>query len=472
MATAAAIGNFLVALPGQPLNDDASQMLYYGWLMHAHAMLPYRDFVEVNMPGAFLAFRWSGQLFGFDVAGGRLADAAWLALSVTGIVLIVRPAGRRPALFAASALALVHLDPALHLQRESVALPGVLLGAAALLSSMPRPWSAGLAGLGAGYAVAIRPQFVMGLLAFAVWLAWQDRDRAPWRGLLCLAAGASIPLAASAAYLLATGTAGNFGDTVMMDWPAYAASSRGPLDRTWQQMASLPASWTFRSGHALWLLGAAAGLLPSARLPGARAPRATLLALLTAAFLAYPSLGHAYPNHWLPFLSVSIPLAALALVPSGAARSTPAAVAVLLVALVQTTPRALDALPGHRPGDRATSAVAEWLRTRAAAGQAVQPLDWVGGTFALMLESHIPLATRHPEPALAFAFPSPARDRAWNAFVTEFHAVRPALLLCPRWMHEEFATTQTGWIPEVAQLLDGYQVAYATDAHVVYERRP
>jgi hypothetical protein len=480
----AAIASVIIITPIRPVNDDAARLFYLAWTMDALGQLPYVDFLNGHPPLALLAYQWSGKIFGFTLAGARFADLAFTAASLGAIALLVAPAGWWPAAFALGALTLLQGEPAFLLQRETIALPLLLLGLAALASPrIPSAMAAFFAGIGAGVATAVRPQFASAIVAIACWIVWRERTAGRsglvLRQLAWLAAGVALPALATALYLSVTNTWSGFIDVMTEYWPLYARFNYGPLGRTWKQTIGLPAMYAFRSGHLLWLVAAAAGLFVAVRQKPELRQRAVLLAVMVIALAAYPALGHSFPNHWLPFLYVSVALASLALA-SLTRRATAAAVAASLIVLLVSAhqvqlPDALISriVVGVPPGDAGElGMVTRWLRAHGGRALTVQTMGWSDGEFAAMLMAEVRPGTSNPIPMFGFALPS-GLDRAWwQAFVEEFRRRQPAIVICPRWMYSDFTRDRTGSTLDVIALLDGYEPVLMTTHRVLYRRMP
>jgi hypothetical protein len=61
---------------------DAPLMLYVAWMMDAHGAVPYRDILDMNLPGTYFANLLIGRLTGYSELGIRIAD-----LSILGGIL-------------------------------------------------------------------------------------------------------------------------------------------------------------------------------------------------------------------------------------------------------------------------------------------------------------------------------------------------------------------------------------------------
>jgi hypothetical protein len=90
-----------------PMVGDAALIRYLVFLIE-HGWAPYRDFVDINMPGAYLATALGMHLAASADLSWRIFDLGLIALAGVGYFLIARPYSRFAALFAMVLLLLVH----------------------------------------------------------------------------------------------------------------------------------------------------------------------------------------------------------------------------------------------------------------------------------------------------------------------------------------------------------------------------
>ena len=69
-----------------PIVHDVPLMVYAGFLMQEHGLVPYRDFFEMNPPGTLSFNAAYYELFGASPAAFRVAHLSWLAAVLAGIV--------------------------------------------------------------------------------------------------------------------------------------------------------------------------------------------------------------------------------------------------------------------------------------------------------------------------------------------------------------------------------------------------
>jgi hypothetical protein len=194
-----------------PLIWDA-QVFHYGNFLITHGFAPYRDIVDMNMPGAYLIDAFAIKAFGAGDLAWRIFDFALLGSLCLSMIAIAWPYDWFAGLFAGVMFALVHAaeGPANSGQRDEIMTVLIVAGCAFLFASRRhcKPWMMVPFGFSMGMATSVKPTAApLGplLLILALWGS-RTNARAPyvWRGLL----GASIAAAIVAAFLLHYGSAG------------------------------------------------------------------------------------------------------------------------------------------------------------------------------------------------------------------------------------------------------------------------
>jgi hypothetical protein len=220
-----------------PLMHDAALLHYVVFLMdHGHA--PYRDIVEMNMPGAYMA-EWAGiHLLGGGDRGWWIYDSLLALLGTAASAWIAGPRCRSAGVAAGALAYLDHrsVGPSDTGQRDY--LIAVLLLAAfgclfhAVRSRRPAPSHAWIAAFTAlcGLAASVKPPVIAFAVLFVAVVYWRNR-RAPsrYRMLLWSLLGALVPAAAVAIFLARWGVTRDFFATARGLVPWYAALARLPL---------------------------------------------------------------------------------------------------------------------------------------------------------------------------------------------------------------------------------------------------
>ena len=98
---------FIVMTRHWPMVGDAALIRYRIFLLQ-QGWVPYQDFVDINMPGAYLATAIGMHLPGSADVSWRIFDFGLIAIAGAGYYLIARPYSRFAALFATGMLLLVH----------------------------------------------------------------------------------------------------------------------------------------------------------------------------------------------------------------------------------------------------------------------------------------------------------------------------------------------------------------------------
>ncbi|HZD77981.1 MAG TPA: hypothetical protein VE218_13320, partial [Acidobacteriaceae bacterium] len=90
---------FLVMSRQWPMVGDAALLRYTVFLIQ-HGWAPYRDFVDINMPGAYWATAFGMHLADSANVSWRIFDLGLIALTGVSYFVITRPYSRFAALFA------------------------------------------------------------------------------------------------------------------------------------------------------------------------------------------------------------------------------------------------------------------------------------------------------------------------------------------------------------------------------------
>jgi hypothetical protein len=195
-----------------PLVGDAPLMHYVVLLMD-HGKAPYRDIVDINMPGTY-ALEWGAiHLLGPGAAGWRAFDFGLMAACLGAMLLITWPVDWLIGLFAGVLLAAIHLrdGPANSGQRDLMMTTMLLVACAFLFHAVRRQrvWAAVGFGVFAGAATLIKPSGLLFAVAFAALMAWQLRKG--WvRYLAGAVAGFAVPVVVAGWWLVAHGALGDF----------------------------------------------------------------------------------------------------------------------------------------------------------------------------------------------------------------------------------------------------------------------
>jgi hypothetical protein len=216
-----------------PIVGDAPLMHYVAFLLD-HGKVPYREIVDINLPGTY-ALEWGAiHVLGPGAVAWRVFDLGLLAVCLGAMVWMTAARDWLAGFFAGTLFALIHLrDGPTHTGQRDLMMATMLMVATACLFytvRRERVWAAGAFGLFAGAAATIKPSGVMFAVGLGLMLCVGLREsNVDWRKSLGAAlAGFCVPVVAAAVWLAKMGALGAFVET-MRGLAAYHAS----LGRPW-----------------------------------------------------------------------------------------------------------------------------------------------------------------------------------------------------------------------------------------------
>ncbi|HEY6448321.1 MAG TPA: hypothetical protein VIY53_17815 [Acidobacteriaceae bacterium] len=195
-----------------PLVGDAT-LMHYGAFLLDHGFAPYRQIVDINLPGGILTDWTVIHLFGPGALAWRLFDFALIAAAAAAMLLIARPYGWLGGLFAAVFFFALHIHDGVDQtgERDLVLAVLLLLACAAIFAALRRSASdhtpspaatwigAALFGLFSGAATLIKPTaaaWTAGVLILAVITLRRRKQRiAPLIAAACVALCIAVALA-------------------------------------------------------------------------------------------------------------------------------------------------------------------------------------------------------------------------------------------------------------------------------------
>lgn len=221
-----------------PLVGDAA-LMHYGAFLLSHGFAPYRQIVDMNMPGCFLLDWAVIHVFGPGALAWRLFDFFLIALAAAAMLAIAWPYDAFAGVFAACFLFVLHVHDGVDQAGERDLVLAVLLLIAcagifrALRRSGPKAaWLGSLVfGLASGAAVLIKPTalpWTAGMVLLAG-IALRRRRQAVQPHLLAAALGWAVPLAGALVFLLREHALGAFLATLTGLLPYHASIDRKPL---------------------------------------------------------------------------------------------------------------------------------------------------------------------------------------------------------------------------------------------------
>jgi hypothetical protein len=211
-----------------PLVNDPAQIHYVNFLID-NGRAPYRDLIEMNMPGTYLYTNAVSHFLGSGALGWRSFDLLLMGAMVLAMIAIARPYSLAGGIFGAGLFVLYHGrdGPGELGQRDLVIAVLMMIGYAFLFHALRKgkSWPMLLFGLCFGAASTIKPlpvPFFFLLLLMAA-LTLRHRHQPALKPMLFSIAGLLIPAAIVLIFLLREHSLGAFVYTVRDLLPYYAS---------------------------------------------------------------------------------------------------------------------------------------------------------------------------------------------------------------------------------------------------------
>lgn len=231
-----ALARFVALSWHWPLVGDATLMHYCVFLMR-HGWIPYRQIVDINLPGTYF-FEWLVvHPFGYGALPWRVFDLLLLAVIGAGFLLVLASdqGWRRalfPALWCTAVFTLIHgRDGIVEMgQRELVITALLAVATVRLLWAQRESRGLRLAtlvgfGIAVGAAATVKP-WALGML---LCLALKPREeRIRWSEAMAACSGAALPLAAAIVWLVHEGALVAFWNTMHGLVPLHSSLFRKP----------------------------------------------------------------------------------------------------------------------------------------------------------------------------------------------------------------------------------------------------
>ena len=227
---------FAVRTAHWTLVNDPAQLHYLCFLMD-HGMAPYRDLLEINMPGIYLV-NWSVMhTLGGGSAAWRVFDFGFMAIAAWAMIAIARPYDWLAGVFGATLFILFHgRDGAGQAGQRDFIIAVLLLCAYSFLFysfRSRRKWPMFAFGLCGGIASTIKPMplpFVLLLLLLAA-IRWKRAGEPILKPSLYALSGLMAPLAIVAIFLGSKHALGPFWYVLRVELPFYQRLGRLPLHK-------------------------------------------------------------------------------------------------------------------------------------------------------------------------------------------------------------------------------------------------
>lgn len=189
-----------------PLVGDAT-LMHYGAFLLDHGFAPYRQIIDMNMPGAMLVDWAVIHTLGPGALAWRLFDFVLMAVAAAAMIAIARPHDRFAGIFAAVFFFALHVHDGVDqaAERDLVLAVLLLIACAGIFVAVRRSLWLGSAifGLACGAGTLIKPTAALcmvGMLVLAG-IALRRRGKPVATHLLAACAGFFVPLAGAFLYL-------------------------------------------------------------------------------------------------------------------------------------------------------------------------------------------------------------------------------------------------------------------------------
>lgn len=216
---------------GWPIYHDNVIFQYIAWRMQHDGLVPYREMLDINMPGVYVMHLLALALFGESDFGFRLFDLSILALTSLGLAAYVWRTSPLGALMAVGYYACFHLGMGVWHAGQRDYQMGVFLiwGLYCFTRYLEKPEqfvSTLVAGLLLGFACWVKPITVLLAALLGAVLLFGPLDRhQKWIGLLWFGVGGLIPAVLMLGWLEQLGALPDFVEMLTRLLPAYSNSS-------------------------------------------------------------------------------------------------------------------------------------------------------------------------------------------------------------------------------------------------------
>jgi hypothetical protein len=214
----------------EQVNDPAQ--LHYACFLMDHGMSPYRDLIEMNMPGIYLANWTVMHALGGGSLAWRLFDFGLMGAALWAMIAIALPYDWFAGVTAGVMMLLFHArDGAMQLGQRDLMIAILLVGAHAFLFRALRsrsPWLMIGFGMCAGYSVTVKPlpaPYIL-LVLFLAALRFRQCGISWRRAVLWGLTGMAVPAGAVTAFLAARHSLTDFIWVARKTLPYYAQLGR------------------------------------------------------------------------------------------------------------------------------------------------------------------------------------------------------------------------------------------------------
>jgi hypothetical protein len=393
---------------------DSPILFYMGWLIRKFGDIPYRDFFDMNMPGAHWINSLLGTLFGFSDTGFRRADLTVLATTLILIFIWLRSFGKLQAWFASVVFGLEYLKygPGVSLQREFLILPFLLTGLLLFpiqAASLKKTWGYLGSGILLGMAVIIKPQaglqFIV-LLTFI--LVSKLRIKEKLISATIFIAGCGLPFLFAVLYIAQHNGLSSFIEVAALYWPLYTEiNGQLQINTGSNRFIDILNGMKSIGIASFWLIPAAFGFLSfikdKTQNQNNRLKIAIMAGGIFASLLGVIAANKYWDYHWLPliFFLILVSSTVIRTIKTSSQltirwASTLSLILVLAILLRPSNEFMLQISkhPLPPPQGGRVDEIANYLKINLEPGDTVQPLDWSNGAIHAMLIAQAKPATR------------------------------------------------------------------------------
>lgn len=385
---------------------DSPILYYMGYLVSHFGAVPYRDFFDMNMPGAHWLNALIGSLFGFNDAGFQRANLSILLITMGLIFYWLRSFGFWPGM-AGSILfgvSFYQYGPTMSMQREFIILPFILMAMIIFPYSGTgfRIWRFFMAGFFIGLSILIKPQSGLFLILFLILSFYPIKKsvnrKTSYYQMLFFFLGSAIPILAVIIYFVINQSLTSFLEVAFKYWPLY-----GQINSQMEIASGFKAIRAHLDG--LYSIGIKALLFAPALMGFQALSKNKFLAIqereksfvmvggVLVSLLEVVFANKYWEYHWLPMMMFLILLSVAGLAsPPFRARPQNAWISIcsliLVLAFVIRPPvdfwNQLESGSPTVPQGGRVDEVANYLKVNLEPGDTVQPLDWAKGAVHSM----------------------------------------------------------------------------------------
>lgn len=397
---------------------DSPILYYMGYLVSQFGAVPYRDFFDMNMPGAHWFNALVGTIFGFTDFGFQRANLLILLVTMGLMFYWLKSFGFWPGLAGSILFGVFFFQygPVMSMQREFITLPFIL---AALIifpyaQTSNRLWRYLIAGILIGLSVLIKPQsglmfLVLAVCLFYIFLIQKSKAHSFILPLIVLSIGLAIPLLVTFVYFLTSGSLDSFLEIALRYWPLYnAINARLEITSGFNEILVTLNGLSWIGINGLWFAPALVSVtcLTKNQLLARQERLKTYVMIggVLASFIEVIVANKYWEYHWLPMLTFLIMLSAAGLASPpflAKSKSTWPVLCSIFIAIVfiirppasfweQIQSRTPSAPQGGRVDE-----IASYLKENLDPGDTVQPLDWTNGAVQSMLITRALPASRY-----------------------------------------------------------------------------